>query len=128
MDVPLRHEHVARSAQRVEASSARFTENRRWRPPGSPRAISALDELAQPDHPPAAGRPTVLREATLAARIIVADHAGDPETITLYSANQILAEALARHLVTSHTTRKYVYTTLIEYFARTLDHRPRARC
>lgn len=34
------------------------------------------------------------------------------------SADAILAEALARNLVPPHTTRKYVYTALIEYIAR----------
>ncbi len=39
-----------------------------------------------------------------------------------HSADEILAAALARKLVPPQTTRKYVYTALIEYVARTLGH------
>jgi len=38
------------------------------------------------------------------------------------NADQILAEALARGLVPSRTTRKYIYTALIEYIARARGH------
>ncbi len=38
------------------------------------------------------------------------------------SAQQILDEALARGLVQPNMTKKYVYTALIEYIARTLGH------
>lgn len=38
------------------------------------------------------------------------------------TADQILAEALARNLVQPNMTKKYVYTTLVEYIARTLGY------
>jgi hypothetical protein len=65
---------------------------------------------------PTHGRPIEPQGHTLrAVRIILQD--GKPR-----DAKQILAEAIARHLLPPSTKEKYIYTALLEYIVRTSGH------
>ncbi|HEX6833982.1 MAG TPA: hypothetical protein VF132_10660, partial [Rudaea sp.] len=68
--------------------------------------------MTDPNH----GRPIEPQGHTLrAVRIILQD--GKPR-----DAKQILAEAIARHLLPPSTKEKYIYSALLEYIVRTSGH------
>jgi hypothetical protein len=83
--------------------------------------VTRIGELRLPERIYAVSAPHLSLDSAPRGLVIVAALAiledGKPR-----SANQILAEALARRLVPAQTMRKYVYTAQTEYIARTLGH------